>query len=140
MSTHARTDSRTDEYPPLDRSHVAVRLVGGGLLLALALSLVGLAIVKLATPSALTRWEDNVNQRFAAGRTPTFDTLTHIGSYMAETVTCILALVVMVVVLRLWLGRWRESWTLFAAIVGELLRFLIVTPVVNRPVMEPTRG
>jgi len=120
-------------YARLDRRHVAIRLIGGGLLLALALSLVGWAIVKLATPSALTRWEDGVNQWFYAARTPTLNTVSHIGSYLAETVTCIVLLVVCVVVLRLWLGRWRESWTLVAAIVGELLVFLVITAVVNRP-------
>jgi membrane-associated phospholipid phosphatase len=120
-------------YPPLSHRRVAVRLVAGGLLLALVLALVGWAIVRLATPSALTRWEDNVNQWFYAARTPMFNSLSHIGSYMAETVTCIVLLVVVVVVLRLWLGRWRESWTVAAAIVGELLIFLIVTAVVNRP-------
>ncbi len=120
-------------YPPLNRGAVAARLVGGGLLLALVLSLVGWSIVRLATPSAMTRWEDGVNAGLAAARTPTMNTLSHIGSYLAETVTCIALLIVMVIVLRVWLGRWRESWTLFAAIVGELLVFLIVTAVVNRP-------
>jgi undecaprenyl-diphosphatase len=120
-------------YPSLDRRDVAVRLVGGGLVLALALSLIGWAIVKLATPSALTRWEESVNQWFYAARTPTLDTVSHIGSYLAETITCIVLLVVVTVALRLWLGRWRESWTLFAALVGELLVFLVVTAVVNRP-------
>jgi undecaprenyl-diphosphatase len=120
-------------YPPLHRRDVAVRLVGGGLVLALALTLIGWAIVTLATPSALTRWEDSVNQWFYAARTPTLDTVSHIGSYLADTITCIVLLVVVTVALRLWLGRWRESWTLFAAIVGELLVFLVVTAVVNRP-------
>jgi undecaprenyl-diphosphatase len=120
-------------YPPLHRRDVAVRLVGGGLVLALALVLIGWAIVTLATPSALTRWEDSVNQWFYAARTPTLDTVSHIGSYLADTITCIVLLVVVTVALRLWLGRWRESWTLFAAIVGELLVFLVVTAVVNRP-------
>lgn len=125
--------NRTPAYPPLHRRDVAVRLVGGGLLLALALSLVGWVIVKLATPSAMTRWEDSVNQWFYAVRTPALDTVSHVGSYLAETVTCIVLLMLLTVALRLWLGRWRESWTLFAAIVGELLVFLIVTALVNRP-------
>lgn len=120
-------------YPPLHRGVVAARLVGGGLLLALALSLVGWAIVRFATPSALTRWEDGVNRGLADLRTPTMNTVSHIGSYLAETITCIALLIVMVLVLRFWLGRWRESWALFAAIVGELLVFLIVTALVNRP-------
>lgn len=36
---------RSSPYPPLQRRDVAVRLVGGGLVLALALSLIGWAIV-----------------------------------------------------------------------------------------------
>ena len=58
--------------------------------------------------------------------------MTHVGSYMAETVTCIALLVVVVLVFRAWLGRWRESWAVFAAIVGELLVFLVVTALVDR--------
>ena len=126
-------ESPTATYPPLRRGVVAARLVGGGLLLAVALSMVGWAIVGFATPSALTRWEAGVTTGLADLRTPTMNSVSHIGSYLAETVTCIALLILMVVVLRVWLGRWRESWTLFAAIVGELLVFLIVTAVVNRP-------
>ena len=122
-----------DPYPPLHRRTVAVRLLGGGLLLALALCLVGWSIVRFATSSALVRWEDSVNRGLADARTPTVNTLSHIGSYLAETVTCVALLIVVFFLLRVWLGRWRESWAVFAAIVGELLVFLIVTAVVNRP-------
>ena len=126
-------DAGTGVYRPLHSGRVAAVLIGGGLLLALALSLVGWAIVHLATPSAMTAWEDSVNQWFFLHRTPRLDALSHLGSYLAETVTCIALLIVMVLVLRVWLGRWRESGTLFAAIVGELLVFLVVTALVNRP-------
>jgi membrane-associated phospholipid phosphatase len=132
QGSHSSTDART-RYAPLDPRVVALRLVLGGLLLAGALSLVGWLIVTYATPSPWTRFEDDVNRWFFDHRTPTLNTLTHVGSYLAETVTCIALLVVVVVSLRVWLKRWRESWTVFAAIVGELLVFLIVTAVVNRP-------
>jgi membrane-associated phospholipid phosphatase len=122
-----------DKYPPIERGRVAVRLVGGGALIALAVSLVGLGIVHLATPSGLTRWEDRVNTWFFLHRTPRLNNLSHIGSYLAETMTAVGILIVMFVLLRLLLGRWRESWTLFAAIAGELVIFLVVTTVVARP-------
>ena len=41
-------------------------------------------------------------------------------------------LVVMMLVLRWWLKRWSESLALAAAIVGELLIFLVVTFIVQR--------
>jgi len=126
-------DAAPVAYPPLRRGRVAAILLGGGLLLALALSLVGWAIVHVATPSAMTAWEERVNQWFVLHRTPRLDMLSHLGSYLAESITCIALLLVMVLVLRVWLGRWRESGALVAAIVGELLVFLIVTALVNRP-------
>lgn len=115
------------------RARVAGALIGGGLSLALALSLVGWAIVHLATPSAMTTWEDRVNQWFVAHRTPRLDALSHVADSLANTETCIALLIVTVVILRVWLGRWRESAVLSVAIVGELLIHLAITAVVNRP-------
>ena len=112
--------------------HVALRLVGSAVALAIGLYLVGLLIVDVLTPSALTRWEDGINAGAVEGRTPTLDSVSSIGSRMADTVTCIVLLVVMMLVLRWWLGRWRESLALAAAIVGELLVFLVVTFLVQR--------
>jgi membrane-associated phospholipid phosphatase len=126
-------DADRGVYPPLHGGRVAGALIGGGLGLALALSVVGWAIVHLATPSAMTAWEGRVNQWFVAHRTPRLDALSHVGDYLANTVTCIALLIVMVVVLRVWLGRWRESVVLFAALVGELAIFLAVSAIVNRP-------
>ena len=123
----------TAAYPPLRSGRTAGVLIGGGLSLALALSLVGWAIVRLATPSAMTAWEDSVNEWFVMRRTPRLDALSYLSGYLANTVTCIAVLMVMVIVLRVWLGRWRESAVLSAAIVGELLIFVAVTSVVNRP-------
>lgn len=93
---------RTGVYPPLHGGRVAGALIGCGLILAVALSLVGWAIVHLAT-------------------------------YLANTATIVALLIVMVLVLRVWLGRWRESVVLVMAIAGELLIFVTVAAVVNRP-------
>lgn len=118
-------------YPKLNGWTVALRLVGGGLGLALVLCIVGWSIVSLAP----RRWKDTegrVNNWFVDQRTSLLDTLTHIGSYLSETITCIAVLIIAFIVLRLWLGRWRESWAVAAALVGELQVFLIVTALVGR--------
>ncbi len=112
--------------------HVALRLVGGAAALAIGLCLIGLLIVDGLTPSALTQWESEVNDGAVEGRTPTLDTLSSAGSRMSDTITCVVVLVVMMLVLRRWLGRWRESLALAAAIIGELLVFLAVTFLVQR--------
>jgi len=126
-------DVATAVYPPLRGGRTAGVLIGGGLTITLALSLVGWAIVRLATPSAMTAWEDRVNEWFVVHRTPRLDALSHVFSGLASTLTCIAVLMVLVIVMRVWLGRWRESAVLFAAIAGELLIFVAVSTVVNRP-------
>jgi membrane-associated phospholipid phosphatase len=120
------------EAAPLTRGS-AVRLVAGGVVLYLALAAVGLAITHLLSDSALVRADTAVSRWFAARRTPTLDTLTHIGTLLAETVTAIALSVLLFLVLRRWLGRWRESIGLVVAILGELFVFLLVTNTVHRP-------
>jgi undecaprenyl-diphosphatase len=126
-----------DPYPPLDKRAAAVTLAGGAVLIALCLTVVGWSIAHLAERSELVRWEDNLNEWFAAHRTPSMNTATHIGSYMAETITAIVLLVLTMAVLRLWLGRWRESITILVALAGELLIFLAVSTIVERPRPNP---
>jgi undecaprenyl-diphosphatase len=119
-------------YPPLDRPRTAARLVGGGLLLAVALALVGLALTRMAALAWVTDWERQVSRWFVGGSTPTWDTLSHVGSVLAETLVCTSVLIVAALLLRWWLGRWRESWALLVALGGELLVFLAVSALVGR--------
>ena len=124
-------------YPELSGWRVVGRVLGGGLLLALALCLVGWTIVALAQQPWIAA-EADVNEWLEANRTPTLDAFTFIGSYLSDTKVCIAVAVIAFIVMRLWLGRWRESWTVAAAIVGELQVFLIVTALVgrDRPAVE----
>jgi undecaprenyl-diphosphatase len=55
------------------------------------------------------------------------------GSGSANTQTAIAVAFAAFFLLRWWLGRWYESWVVAAAIVGELLIFLVVTAAVHRP-------
>jgi membrane-associated phospholipid phosphatase len=111
----------------------AGRLVVAGLLLWLGLSAVGIGLSRALGSSSIVDGDKAVSRWFAARRTPTLDTLTHYGTLMAETVTAIALTVILVVVLRVWLGRWRESIAVLVAILGELFVFLLVTNTVDRP-------
>lgn len=128
--TAAGSDRPMDAEPL--PSYAVLRLVVAAVALAIGLCLVGLLVVEVLGPAGLTRWEDGVNQGAVELRTPTLDALSSVGSRMADTITCIALLVVMMLVLRRWLGRWREPLVLAAAIVGELLVFLVVTFLVQR--------
>lgn len=110
----------------------AVRLVGAGVLLYLALAGVGLLITHLPQDSWLVRMDRQASQWFAAHRTPTLNTLTHYGTLLSETYTAIALSIALVLLMRWWLGRWRESIGVAVAILGELFVFLLVTNTVDR--------
>lgn len=117
----------------------AGRLVLSGLLLWLALSGIGIGLWRGLGSSVVVEDDKAVSRWFAERRTPTLDTLTHIGTLLSETGTAIALTAVLVVVLRWWLGRWRESIAVLVAILGELFVFLLVTNTVDRPRPEVPR-
>jgi membrane-associated phospholipid phosphatase len=111
----------------------AARLVAAGILLWLGLSAVGIGLWRGLGNSWIVDGDKAVSRWFAARRTPTLNTLTHYGTLMAETVTAIVLTAILVIVLRMWLGRWRESIAVLVSILGELFVFLLVTNTVGRP-------
>lgn len=137
MTTSVGGTVATDATRPAGAGRVhpsrVAALVALGAVLALALTAVGRAIAALPADNAYLRWEEQVSRWFVSIRTPGLDLATHVGSYLAETVTCVVLLAIVMGALRVRLGRWRESWVVFAAIVGELLVFLAVTALVDRP-------
>ena len=110
-----------------------MRLVTSGLVLYIALAGVGLLITHVLAGSWPVREDQLVSRWFATRRTPALDTLTHYGTLLSDTFTAIALSIVLVLVLRWWLGRWRESIAVAVAILGELFIFLLVTNTVDRP-------
>jgi undecaprenyl-diphosphatase len=96
------------------------------------LSVMGLLIVRLQDSGVLT-WDADVVAWFASQRTGTLDSITSVGSGLANTQTAIAVTVVVALLLRWRLGRWYESLVVITAIGGELLIFLAVTATVHRP-------
>ena len=108
-------------------------LVASGVVLWLGLSAIGITLWRGLATSAIVQGDVRLSRWFVPHRTSLLNTLTHYGTLMAETITAIVLTAVLVVVFRLWLGRWRESIALLVAIMGELFVFLLVTNTVGRP-------
>ena len=126
----------TGDRHPGAVGRVVVR--AGVLLLAAAAAITGLMwlwgslLVHGSTPAFLRHMDIQTTDWAVEHRTPTLDTMTHIGSMMADTIVALVVTAVAVVVLRIYLGRWRESIVIVVAILGELLIFLAITATVHR--------
>jgi membrane-associated phospholipid phosphatase len=132
MSAPVLDDTGHAAAAPLTRRSW-LTLVAAGIVLWLGLSAVGITLWRALATSAIVNGDVRVSRWFVPHRTPVFDTLTHYGTLLSETITAIALTVVLVVVFRLWLGRWRESVAVLVAILGELFVFLLVTNTVDRP-------
>ena len=126
------------EWPPPQPSPgskgaVALRLGLGAVGVTGLLVLLGLLLTHLTEAGSLLHRDIAIDRWFAAHRTTALDTLTEFGSGAANTQTAVTVAAVAFFALRLWLGRWYESWVVVAAILGELVIFLAVTAIVHRP-------
>lgn len=135
MATGIRT-STGDRPTPQRAGRVVART--GVPLLAAAVGIVGLMwilgslLVDSSVPAFLSRADAQTSAWAVEHRTSALDSLTHVGSMMADTFVALAVTAVVVVIFRLWLGRWRESLVMVVAIVGELVIFLVITAIVHR--------
>jgi membrane-associated phospholipid phosphatase len=82
--------------------------------------------------SALVRWDASVDRHLAADRRQPWIDLTHLATFLAETVTVIAIGLVAFVLLRVRLHRWREPLFLAVSVVGEVTIFVSTTLLVDR--------
>jgi membrane-associated phospholipid phosphatase len=111
---------------------VVVRLVVPALVLWGVLCGVGYVLTSLLHGTAFERRDAWANRWLAGHRDPTWNSVTHWLTYVAETMTVIVIGLVFFVGLRLALGRWRESMFLAAALAGEVTIFVATTLVIDR--------
>lgn len=112
---------------------VAGRLLGGAVVVYLALVAAGLSLTHTALAAPLRTADLTASSWFVAHRTPTMDFWTVYYSGLSNTNTAIVVAVVMVAVLALIFRRWQEPVVLAGALLGELFIFLLVTATVHRP-------
>jgi membrane-associated phospholipid phosphatase len=115
-----------------NRKVVAARLLGGAVVLWGLLALIGLFVTHVISSNGSPSWDRAADTWFAAHRTSLLNTVSWVGSGIANTQSAVAVTVVVVLVLRWRLGRWYESWVVVAAITGELWIFLAVTATVHR--------
>jgi undecaprenyl-diphosphatase len=102
------------------------------LVIGIAVVLLGLLITKVLETSGFADADAGIDRWFARHRTPTGNTLTHIGTLFGETPTIIGLTAVTVVVFRVVFHRWRESVLLMICVVGQSLIFLVTTLLIDR--------
>ena len=92
----------------------------------------GLLLTGPLDGTVITRTDERIAEWFADRRTPTWNTLTLVGSTLAETwLKILLTLVIAVVMLRVW-RRWREPLVIAVSLIIEAASFFVVTLVVGR--------
>jgi membrane-associated phospholipid phosphatase len=77
--------------------------------------------------------ENDINTTLASGRTKPLNDLTYFFSGFGNTAAVVGALIVVAIIMRIVLHRWRESIFLVLAVSGQALVFFCVQLTVTRP-------
>jgi membrane-associated phospholipid phosphatase len=110
----------------------ALWLIAAAVALWLVLVGVGHLLGHQFKHSALVRWDASVDRHLAADRQRDWNTVTHVTTYLAETITVIAIVLVACVLLRVRLKRWREAVFLAVTVIGEVTIFVSTTLLVDR--------
>jgi membrane-associated phospholipid phosphatase len=134
--------SRLEQQPPGQRQPArpgrhgwqaaALRLLAAAVLIWLALVAIGHLLGHQWRKSGLVRWDASVARSLAANRREPWTGITHLATFLAETITVIAVGLVAFVLLRLALKRWREPLFLAVSLIGEVTIFLSTTLLVDR--------
>ena len=116
--------------------HVLPRLVGGLVVRWLAILVLMVALGLLVTRVAEKVWpftvEDDINRSFEQARTAAGNTATLYMSGLGNTSTIVPLCLLLAIVLRLVLKRWRESFLVMAVTLGQSVVFLFTTLAIDR--------
>jgi undecaprenyl-diphosphatase len=108
-------------------------LVVWGVVITAVFAAVGWLLTRPFEDSVVIRYDDDVAERLAAGRTPTWNTLSWWGSMLAETAPKIVVTsIIAIVFVRMW-KRWLEAVVVAIALILEASCFLAITLIVGRP-------
>lgn len=108
-------------------------LFGSAVVILLIGVLVGLLLAKVASHDVVGRTDTHVDRWFAAHRTNALNRATHYATTAAETPTIAALAVLTVAGAALAWRRWREPMLVAVAVTGEVLIFVTITLLVDRP-------
>ena len=135
MATGIRTstgDRPTRKPPGQNPARAVATLFATAVGIVGLMWIVGTLLVDGVLPAFVGQADIRASEWVVDHRTAALNGMTHVGSMTADTFVALAVTAVVVVMLRIWLGRWRESLTVVVAIVGELLIFLAITATVHR--------
>ncbi|MEO7285840.1 MAG: phosphatase PAP2 family protein [Jatrophihabitantaceae bacterium] len=109
-----------------------VRLVLAAVLIWLVFVGIGWLLSHRLQHSGLVRWDGSVDRWLAHRRHAGWNTVTHLATFGAETITVIAIGLVAFGLLRWRLGRWTEPIFLAVSVIGEVCIFVSTTLLVDR--------
>ncbi|WFE95161.1 phosphatase PAP2 family protein [Micromonospora sp. WMMD987] len=113
-------------------AQVAKRVLLPVLLLLSVMVLLGLLVTRVLPDVWPFTVEDAVNRELAADRTSGWNDVSLVFSTLASTQLIVTVTVLVALVLRLVLHRWREPLFLCAAVTAQALVFLLTTLAIDR--------
>lgn len=108
---HSRSARRPNPRPAgTVIARIGVPLVAAAVVIIGLMWILGSVLVNGSARSILGRTDQQTTEWAVAHRSPTLDTLTHLGSTVADTSVALVVTAVAVVGFRLWLGRRASRW------------------------------
>jgi undecaprenyl-diphosphatase len=136
MATAKTADTRvlpTTEHGAISETRRAlVRLVPSAIVLWGVLCGLGYLLTHPLRRTGFERWDGSTNRWLANHRTPGWNTVTHLLTFAAETMTVVAIALVFFIGMRIHLRRWRESLFLMVALAGEVTIFVSTTLIIDR--------
>jgi undecaprenyl-diphosphatase len=96
-------------------------------------SLVGWVLVHPLEDSSLERGDERAVRWFAERRTPTWDSLSLVGSWLSETIVKIVVTALVCLLLLRLMRRWFEASVVAVTLILEAMVFITTTKIVGRP-------
>ena len=113
--------------------HDAGLLGGAYLLFTVAWSALGWLLTRRLSDTWLLHLDRSIATWFVDQRTPTLNSLSFIGSMMADTVVKIVVTAIIAIAMLVRWRRWLEALMVVVPLILEAMSFITITTIVDRP-------